>query len=388
MDALLVNPSLSRLKLSLRPQLSPARHPSLHLYLPSPLSSSFSRSTPLTFASQNETQQIATPERNPFTQVDQSPPESDESYGEVKRIIDSRTVPPEDSSSGRPQTEYLIEWMDGHTPSWVPASNVAADVIAEYETPWWTAAKKAEASALASLLSDADVRREVDAVDSDGRTALHFVAGLGSEESVRTLAEAGADLDLQDLQGLTALHMAAGYVRPGVVRLLLELGAEADVTDGRGRTAAELAKEILRATPKGNPMQFTRRLGLEAVVRELDAAEYEWSQVAQVVERRGDGDRVEYLVAWADGGDREWVRKRWVSEDVVRDFEAGLEYGIAEKVVGSRGEEEKREFLVKWMDIEEATWEPEENVDPILISEYLTGLEAKPADGEQDSVGS
>ncbi|KAG9442119.1 hypothetical protein H6P81_017973 [Aristolochia fimbriata] len=384
MDALLVNPSLSRLKLNPRPQSysSPARHASLHLNLPTSSSSSSSSPTTalLAFASQNDAlQQIPTPS------------ESDDSYGEVKRIIDSRTVPRDeyDGRGGRPQImEYLIEWKDGHTPSWVPASNVAADVVAEYETPWWTAAKKADAQALASLLSDADVRRDVDSVDSDGRTALHFVAGLGSEESLRALAEAGADLDARDPQGLTALHMAAGYVRPGAVRALLELGAEAEVADGRGRTAADLAREILRATPRGNPMQFARRLGLEAVVRELEAAEYEWAPVARVFERRGDGDRVEYLVEWADGGGREWVPEKDVAEDVARDFESGLEYAIAEKVVGSRGEGDNSEFLVKWVDIEEATWEPVENVDPDLISEYLKGLEVGPAAEEQKSVGS
>lgn len=54
-----------------------------------------------------------------------------------------------------------------------------------------------------------------------------------------------------------------------------------------------------------------------------------------------------------------------IAEDLVRDFEAGLEYAVAEGVMG------KMEYLVKWRDIDdEATWEPEENVDPDLIKAF------------------
>ena len=57
--------------------------------------------------------------------------------------------------------EYLIEWKDGHAPSWVPADFIAKDVVAEYETPWWTAAKKADESALKNIL-DSDDGRDVE----------------------------------------------------------------------------------------------------------------------------------------------------------------------------------------------------------------------------------
>ena len=156
------------------------------------------------------------------------------------------------------------------------------------------------------------------------------------------------------------------------MKALLELGADPYKEDDRGRTAIDLAKEVLAATPKGNPAAFMRRMGLEGAVKEMERAVYEWAEVGKVMEGRGDGERREYLIEWRDGGEREWVRKRWVAEDVVNDFEAGLEYGVAEKVVGRReGEgERKREYLVKWVDIEEATWEPEENVDAELIQEF------------------
>ncbi|KAJ6386138.1 hypothetical protein OIU77_029160 [Salix suchowensis] len=238
---------------------------------------------------------------------------------------------------------------------------------------WWLSTrrhggqqpKKADESALSQILSEnEDERRDVNAVDSDGRTALLFVSGLGSEPCVKLLAEAGADLDHRDNSGgLTALHMAAGYVKPGVVKLLAGLGADPEVKDDRGLTPLDLAKEILRVTPKGNPMQFGRRLGLESVIRNLEEELFEYAEVQEILEKRGKGKDLEYLVKWKDDSDNEWVKAKFIAEDLVRDFEAGLELG----------DDGKNEYLVKWTDIDEATWEPEENVDLDLIKEFEEG---------------
>lgn len=161
------------------------------------------------------------------------------------------------------------------------------------------------------------------------------------------------------------------YAKPGAVKTLLDLGADPYKVDDRERTPIDLAKEVLAATPMGNLAAFGRRMGLEGALREMEKVVYEWAEVERVIEARGDGERREYLVEWRDGGEREWVRKKLVAEDLVADFEAGLEYGVAERVVGRReGEEGKMEYLVKWVDIEEATWEPEENVDAELIQEF------------------
>ncbi|XP_061369745.1 signal recognition particle 43 kDa protein, chloroplastic-like [Gastrolobium bilobum] len=147
---------------------------------------------------------------------------------------------------------------------WLIYDFIAKDVLAEYETPWWTAAKKVDESAINHLIEVAD-GRDVNAVDADDRTTLLFVAGLGSE-----LCPIAGHRD--NSGGLAALHMAAGYVRPGVAKLLLELGADPEVEDDRGRTTLDLAREILKVTLKGNPMQFSWRIGLESVIRVLDEA--------------------------------------------------------------------------------------------------------------------
>ena len=100
--------------------------------------------------------------------------DDEEAYGEVDRIVSSHTVSSpvfaEDGlATAAVATEYLVEWKDGHEPSWVPAEAIAADVVAEYETPWWTAAKKADTEALAALLVDETLQRDPDAEDAQGR---------------------------------------------------------------------------------------------------------------------------------------------------------------------------------------------------------------------------
>ncbi|KAL6907424.1 hypothetical protein ACP4OV_002463 [Aristida adscensionis] len=370
MEAVLRHPSLSRLK---PPNPNPHRTPSpclASLSLPS------LRARRLTAAAA-----VFQDQSRPRDPVNKGG-DDEEAYGEVDRIVSSRTVKnpvfaEDGSASTVAATEYLVEWRDGHEPSWVPAEAIAADVVAEYETPWWTAAKKADAAAVAALLADETLRRDPDAEDAQGRTAMHFAAGLGSEECLRALAEAGADVGRPERAGggLTPLHIAVGYGRAAGVRALLELGADPEAPDGQGRTPLELVQEVLGKMPKGNPAAFQQRLALEAAAKELEKAVYEWAEVEKVVDGRGEGKWREYLVEWRDGGDREWVKAAWVAEDLVSDFEAGLEYAVAEAVVDKRPAaaadgEEKWEYLVKWVDIEEATWEPAENVDAELVQDF------------------
>jgi hypothetical protein len=90
--------------------------------------------------------------------------DDEEAYGEVHCIVSSRTVKnhvfaEDDTATTAVTTEYLMEWKDGHEPSWVPTEAIATDVVAEYETSWWTASKKAKADALATLLADETLQR-------------------------------------------------------------------------------------------------------------------------------------------------------------------------------------------------------------------------------------
>ncbi|KAL9687344.1 hypothetical protein QQ045_031744 [Rhodiola kirilowii] len=342
------NPTKLSHPFTLSTRLRPARpNPHPHLTLRSVL--------------QDPQQQQAYEPSNTFDDYDQ-----DESYGEVNRIIGSRALP---NNLGM---EYLIEWKDDHSPTWTSSLNTIPLGGPQL--------KKPDPEALARLLSSPDDNRDVDAIDEAGRSALHFVTGLGSEPAVKLLAEAGADLDHKDATGgLAALHMAAGYVKPEIAKLLIDFGADPEVADERGRTPLDLAKEILAATPKGNPVSFARRLGLERVIKVLEDAIFEYAEVHEIIERRGFDDKIEYLVKWKDGGDCEWVKKGLIDAGLVRDYEEGLEYAIAEKILEKRdGEEGRIEYLVKWTDMDDATWEPDENVDPELVLEFQKS-EAQPS---------
>jgi hypothetical protein len=61
----------------------------------------------------------------------------------------------------------------------------------------------------------------VNAIDENRRTALHFVAGLGNEECVQLLMEAGAEVEPADKEGFTPLHIAAGEQSSRNVRFIV-----------------------------------------------------------------------------------------------------------------------------------------------------------------------
>jgi signal recognition particle protein len=277
----------------------------------------------------------------------------------------------------------------------VAGAAVAADVVAEYETEWWRAVRAADEARLRELLlvviDDDDDKegangRDVDAVDENGRTALQFAAGLGSERCVRLLVEAGADVNSRDPDGLTPLHMATGYARENAVSALIELGADPEACDSRGRTPISLTQELIDRLPRANPLQFARRLAMENILKTLESEVFETVEVEQVLDRRvslsdsGGGSSIEYLVTWKDGAPPEWVPAASVADDLIKDYEAGLEYGIAEAVIGKRhnGGDGQTEYLVRWADAQEPTWEPPDNIDAELIAEYEKNAASSP----------
>ena len=85
----------------------------------------------------------------------------------------------------------------------------------------------------------------VDAVDSDGLTALHKAALGGHGEVVGVLVERGASVDAQSSDGYTPLHLAASNGDLGVVRELLRLGANVSMTVVAGERGTPLHQAAL-----------------------------------------------------------------------------------------------------------------------------------------------
>ncbi|KAH0541246.1 hypothetical protein FGG08_004251 [Glutinoglossum americanum] len=83
---------------------------------------------------------------------------------------------------------------------------------------------------------------EMNARDSEGRTALLWAAMMGHEPVADLLIEEGAELDSEDaFLGRTALSWAAEKGHELIVKLLAKKGAKLDSKDKFGRTALSLA---------------------------------------------------------------------------------------------------------------------------------------------------
>lgn len=98
---------------------------------------------------------------------------------------------------------------------------------------------------------------------------------------------------------------------------------------------------------------------------------YEDVEVEQILEKRkNEKGMTEYLVKWSDDSEESWEPASNIGEDLVKDFEEGLEYGIAERVLDKREVEGKVEYLVQWADSPGNTWEPADNVEEEVVAEY------------------
>jgi len=115
----------------------------------------------------------------------------------------------------------------------------------------------------------------LDAVDSKGRTALHYNCAGGSAQAVHYLLQHGATVDLLDRSGSTPLHWAARYGHAPIVRLLLESKAHPDYQNSMGDTAMHEAAALGLVEPlqwlvlaKANPTLRNRESRTPAEVAE------------------------------------------------------------------------------------------------------------------------
>lgn len=77
----------------------------------------------------------------------------------------------------------------------------------------------------------------IDAVDKNGKTALHLSAINGKVEILKLLLEYGANIDACDNLYITALHYSVDNGHFKISNLLLSFGANIDAVDGYGLTA-------------------------------------------------------------------------------------------------------------------------------------------------------
>jgi uncharacterized protein len=108
-----------------------------------------------------------------------------------------------------------------------------------------TGRKKTEAQAIASIKLCLDAGADVNAIDTQGDTALHGAAQKGDDQVVQFLVDHGAKLDIKDKKGRTPLDAAMGLMGNG--------GFDGSRRDVHESTAALLRK--LMTVPEAKAAQ-------------------------------------------------------------------------------------------------------------------------------------
>jgi ankyrin len=106
------------------------------------------------------------------------------------------------------------------------------------------AAMRGDAAALRDLLEQ---RNDVNAMQPDGSSALHWAAYRGDAAAVELLIRAGANVQAATREGATPLSLACTGGDPAIIRLLLDAGADPKERLANGESA------LMMAARTGNP---------------------------------------------------------------------------------------------------------------------------------------
>ena len=166
---------------------------------------------------------------------------------------------------------------------------------AKYERKFLRAAARGSLRGCKKALKRASRRTgaglDVQAVDPDGRTALHLACVSGDDDLARWLIKRGADVTSTDARGDTPAHLAAHRApdNVAVTRRLTGAGASAHARNDAGDTPASIAERAAEAraarmrefdarrearTRRGRDADEYEGLGAGPSVQELDEAEW------------------------------------------------------------------------------------------------------------------
>lgn len=153
--------------------------------------------------------------------------------------------------------------------------------------------------------------------EADGDTPLHFAVDHGQSNAARILIEAGADKEKQDREGCTPLHCATRYGHTEIVHMLLEEHATTDPVDQDDWTPLHYAsanghQEIVEAL-LGHGASINSKTKDAITPIHLAVHNEHREIVSKLLEFNADGDIVDVngtgpLHASANNGDMETVR--------------------------------------------------------------------------------
>ncbi|RZC42084.1 Ankyrin repeat domain containing protein, partial [Asbolus verrucosus] len=136
-----------------------------------------------------------------------------------------------------------------------------------------------------------DKGAEVDVVDDDGFTPLHYASQSGNLDIVKLLTKKSSAVNKPNKQGRTALHMAATKGFVPIVEHLLEQGAFADLEDIEGDTPLD---DALKAE---HPRMFKMLLTKCSKIFSLDTTNLRGRTVLHMAAKEDAFDLVEFFLS-------------------------------------------------------------------------------------------
>ncbi len=149
--------------------------------------------------------------------------------------------------------------------------------------PLLAAARSGDRETAMALVREAS---DVNVVEADGTSALHWAAHFGDAELVRALLAAGADAGAANRYGMTPLQLAAVEGDPAVIEALLTAGADANAALPEGETV------LMSAARTGSPDALRALLARGADVEARDKFHGESALIWAAAENHADAVRV------------------------------------------------------------------------------------------------
>jgi uncharacterized protein len=115
-------------------------------------------------------------------------------------------------------------------------SSLAQIFTDQFNSQWYTIVSAAAADNMADVRTFIARRVNVNATDTQGRTALSYAAELGDVQMAKELLDARAAPDQRDKLGNVPLHWAANNGRIEILKVLLAAHATVDAPDRQGIT--------------------------------------------------------------------------------------------------------------------------------------------------------
>ena len=154
---------------------------------------------------------------------------------------------------------------------------------------------------------------DINAKDTNNRTALHYAAEEGHKKIVELLLAHGADLNASTSYGRTAAELAMSRGHTEIVKLLVSKGADISPLHlaiylkdvAKARSLIESGADVNKRTPYGtNPLQRAVDAGFKDIAEllvakgaEVNAKDnWDWTALHSAA-HNGSKDMVEFLIA-------------------------------------------------------------------------------------------